>query len=227
MTKKVIYIFLLMLSFQNVKGQIEPDLLLGLKRGSTAEINAISGAEEGALVYNTNDSSVYQYTGASWVRIFDAANNGTSGSKVNFGGRWTNTDTTTNINVTNTLAPIFGSEDYKDDGNLLYEVVGNTLIIKETGRYDIKVNLSFRVISSARNNPNARIAVNGVQLSARSATGYIRNASGHTQSSLHINETLNLNANDVISVIMTREGAGGVVNFNAANDCSFIINKLK
>ena len=152
-------------------------------------------------------------------------------SKINYGGRWTNSDTATNLNVNNTTAPIFGTEDYKDDGNSLYEVSGNTLIVKLSGRYDIRANFSLVGINSGNNrqrtNVNARIAINGTPVGALAASGYIRWASGHEQSSIHVSEILQLNANDVISIITYREANSGTVNFSATGESSFVINKLK
>ena len=227
MTNKLIVIISVIFTAQSLTAQIDGNLLLGLASGTTTEINATINPQTGSIVYNTTDFSLYQYNGGTWVRIFDSANNGTTGTKVNYDGRWTNTDIVTDLNVTNTIVPIFGIEDYKDDGNTLYEVSGNTLTVKETGRYEIKANLSFVNISGTRNNPTARIAIDGTQTGSRAASGYIRNARGHTRSSIHINETLNLSANDVLSIVIFQGGDTGEVSFSAANESSFIINKLQ
>ena len=154
--------------------------------------------------------------------------------KLNFGGRWTNTDIGTNLNVDDTVVPIFGNENYKDDGTDLYEVTGNMLTVKEAGRYDIRVNLSVIGVEDTvdttdlRTNTNARIAVNGTPVSALGATAYIRfSGNGNRQSSIHITEILQIAANDVISIISYQEANTGIVNFSAVNESSFIINKLK
>jgi len=153
-------------------------------------------------------------------------------SKVNYGGRWTNTDTSTNLNNNNTTIPLFGSEDYKDDGNNLYTATSTSLTIKETGRYDIRANLSLEGISSGgnthqRTNVNARIAVNGTAVGAIGASGYIRFNSGHNHSSVHVSEILQLNANDVVTIITFREANSGTVRFSGSGESSFVINKLR
>ncbi len=153
-------------------------------------------------------------------------------SKVNFGGRWTNSNTSTNLNSNNTTAPIFGTLDYVDDNTNLYQVSGNTLVVKEAGRYDIRANLSLVGINSGgntqqRTNVNARIAINGSPIGAIGASGYIRFANNHDHSSIHVNEILNLNANDVVSIITYREANAGTVRFSGSGESSFIINKLK
>jgi hypothetical protein len=168
----------------------------------------------------------------------DAGNSITAGTdggaylKINYGGRWTNTNTSTNLNIDNTIAPIFGNEDYKDDGNSLYEVSSNSLIVKEAGRYDIRANLSLEGQngignSEQRTNVNARIAVNGTALGALASSAYIRFIGDHEQSSLHISEILELNVNDVITIRTYRESNSGEVNFSGYGESSFIINKLR
>jgi len=165
--------------------------------------------------------------------VLNADSNGVlKRSKINYGARWTNINTSTNLNSNNTVAPIFGNQDYKDDGNSLYEVSGNTLIVKQTGRYDLRANLSLQGINvsgsaEARTNVNARIAVNGTVVGAIGASGYIRWASGHDHSSIHVNEILQLNANDVITIVTFRESNSGPVNFSGTNESSFMINKLR
>lgn len=153
-------------------------------------------------------------------------------SKINYGGRWTNSNTSTNLNVNNSVAPIFGNEDYKDDGNNLYVVSGNSLTVKESGRYDIRANLSLVAINSSgnshqRTNTNVRIAVNGTAIGAFGASGYIRYASNHDHSSIHVNEILQLDANDVITILTFREANSGTVRFSGGGESSFMINKLR
>ncbi len=153
-------------------------------------------------------------------------------SKVNYGGRWTNSNTSTNLNSNNTQAPIFGTEDYKDDGNNLYQVSGNTLIVKATGRYDIRANLSLIGIDSSGSleqgtNVNARIAINGIAVGAIGASGYISFKSNHEHSSIHVNEILQLNANDVITILTYQEANSGTVQFSGSGESSFVINKLR
>jgi hypothetical protein len=153
-------------------------------------------------------------------------------SKINYGGRWTNTNTNTDLNNNNTEAPIFGNEDYKDDGNNLYQVSGNRLIVKEKGRYDIRANLSLVGEngignSEQRTSVNARIYVNGTAVGALAATGFIRFANGHEQSSLHLNDILELDANAVISIRTFREANSGEVHFSGQGESSIMINKIR
>ncbi|EAR00731.1 hypothetical protein [Maribacter sp. HTCC2170] len=151
-------------------------------------------------------------------------------SKINYGGRWTNSNTSTNLNVNNSNVPIFGTQDYLDAGTSLYQVNGNTLIVKEAGRYDIRANIYLLGIfnnSRTRTNTTARIAVNGAPVGAMGATGYIRFTNNHEESSLHLNEIIQLNVNDVITIVTFMEANTGEVRFNGSGTSSFMINKLK
>lgn len=155
-------------------------------------------------------------------------------SKVNYGGRWTNTDTSTNLNVNDTQVPIFGAADYVDDGTSLYEVSGNTLIVKEAGRYDIRANIALIGIDDSilnsnefDTNVNIRIAINGTAVGSWGASGIIRFVNGHNHSSVHSNEILDLEANDVISILSYRDANVGSVLMDGSGNSSFIINKLR
>ncbi|OSY87725.1 hypothetical protein WH52_09860 [Tenacibaculum holothuriorum] len=154
-------------------------------------------------------------------------------SKINFGARWTNADTTTDLNVDNTSAPIFGTQDYNDDTTLYSITNSRELEVAETGRYDIRANISLIANdtsgSSERTNVNARIFVNGNAIGAIASTGYIRfrpNTDRHEQSSLHLSEILQLNAGDVVTIRTFREANVGIVNFSGANESTVMINKL-
>lgn len=153
-------------------------------------------------------------------------------SKMNYGGRWTNTNTTTNLNVNNVPAPIFGTNDYVDGGTGLYQTSSTSLTVMETGRYDIRANISLLGINDSgtieqRTNAIARIAVNGTPIGAKAASGYIRFATGHENSSIHLNEILELAANDVVSIIMYRGANSGAVRFDGSGASSFTINKIR
>ena len=74
---------------------------------------------------------------------------------------------------------------------------------------------------------NARLTVNGTEVGALSATGYIRFNGDHDHSSIHINDILQLNANDVLSIATSLEANSGVVVFSGQNESNFLINKLR
>ncbi len=205
-----------------------------ISSGGNILTNLSQNASTGLISY-ANENGVTQTAHVVSTDSENAIGVGTDGGaylKVNMGGRWTNSDTSTDLNSDNTLVPIFGNEDYKDGGSSLYVVSGNTLTVNESGRYDIRANLSLEGInvggnSEQRTNVNARIAINGTPVGALGASGYIRFASGHEQSSIHVNEILDLNANDIVTIITYREANSGAVVFSGVDESSFMINKLK
>lgn len=58
-----------------LNAQIEAGLLLGLINASTAEMNALTGVETGAILYNTTEDAVYQYNGSNWSNVASAGVN--------------------------------------------------------------------------------------------------------------------------------------------------------
>jgi hypothetical protein len=202
--------------------------------GSNITTNMVQNTSTGVITY-TNETSTAQTANVISTNINNSIAVGSDGGaylKINLGGRWTNTDTSTNLNISSTNAPIFGNQDYNDDGTNLYVASGNTLTVKEMGRYDIRANLSLIGVnvsgnSKQRTNVNARIAVNGTAVGAIGASGYIRWTSNHDHSSIHVNEILHLNANDVITILTYREANSGTVRFSGSGESSFIINKLR
>lgn len=213
---------------------------IGIGTGSPSERLDVDGSVRIRTIASTSsdlDVVVTTATGVLQKRPFADFSGSTGIAKLNYGARWTNIDTATDLNVDNAVVPIFGAEDYKDDGTNLYEVIGNTLVVKEAGRYEIKANLSVSGVNETgsteqRTNMNARIGINGGAVGALAATGYIRygNTGGttyNTSTSLHLNEILQLNANDVITIISYVAGNTGEVNFSGANESSFSINKLR
>ena len=88
-------------------------------------------------------------------------------------------------------------------------------------------DLTHKLMQEAEPVPSARIAVNGNAIGAFRATGYIRYASDHEESSLHLNEIIQLNANDSVTIITYRRANSGEVQFNGSGTSSFMINKLK
>ncbi|MCM4170217.1 hypothetical protein DHD32_01905 [Arenibacter sp. TNZ] len=179
-----------------------------------------------------NSISASGSSSSSGTVVSTDANNiittGTDGGaylKINRGGRWTNTNTSTNLNNDGTSVPIFGNENYKDDGNNLYQVSGNTLRIKEAGRYDIRANL-FLWADDDKISLTFRIHINGSAVGAIGATGYFR-YKNEFMPTIALNEILQLNANDDVTIIVEREGDSGDVHLSGSGASSFNINKIK
>ncbi len=73
---KKLFLITSILIFQYSNAQIDPNSLLVLNAGTTAEINAIT-PDAGAMVYNTDDNKTYVFTGVSWTLASGANENWT------------------------------------------------------------------------------------------------------------------------------------------------------
>lgn len=51
--------------------QIEAMSLMGIPTGTTTEMNNITGAATGSILYNTTDNAIYYWTGSAWSRATD------------------------------------------------------------------------------------------------------------------------------------------------------------
>ena len=76
--KKVKLTIIALLVSLSCTAQIEADLLVALTNATTAEMNAISGATSGSLLFNTTENVIFQYNGSAWVNTtVNGANFGT------------------------------------------------------------------------------------------------------------------------------------------------------
>lgn len=67
--KKLVFKLLLMAPLVGCFAQIDANLLLGLTRATTLEMNAITGSIEGSLLYNTDEARMYIFDTANWEEI--------------------------------------------------------------------------------------------------------------------------------------------------------------
>jgi hypothetical protein len=181
------------------------------------------------MIYNT-DANAFQFnTTASgspqWeVLTATSTSTGQPGDSV----KYTNTDTTTDINPATAIdLPIFGSVQWNDNSTL-YSVSGNRLTVSEAGRFHIIANVSIQDnANNSRNAPEIRIAVNGTAIGSYGGTGYMRDANNHDTASLHLNEVLQLNANDVVTIQTQQSANNGTVLMRSAGTSTFYIEKKR
>jgi|GEM_PF-6741042 len=154
-----------------------------------------------------------------------------STATINQSVKYSNIDTATNINPPTAInLPVIGALDWNDDTSLYIATPATHAIqVTQAGRYNIVVNASlFNFTNSQRDAPEMRIAVNGTAVGSFSSTGYIRNATSlHNRSSLHISETLDLVANDTLTVQIVRSAAGGVVRLRSVGTTNVLITRVK
>lgn len=191
---------------------------------STARDN-INDPAVGLMFFNTTEG-VFQYnSGTVMTPIW---------SNISYkpSVKYSNTNTAVNINTSAyTNIPIFGSLDWNDDTSL-YSVSGNTITINVSGRYEMTANVSY-VVPTVGGNSDQRVAVeaqfaiNGTVSGSIAATGYVRHANGHTESSLNLTEVFNLSAGDVISIQTIRSGNSAAANFRSSGTSNIYIEKIK
>ncbi|MAN59940.1 MAG: hypothetical protein CMC08_08925 [Flavobacteriaceae bacterium] len=199
-----------------------------IPRLTTAQRDAIANPANGLMIYNT-DANAFQFNANTsgppqWeVLTATSTSTGMPGESV----KYSNTDITTNINANPAIElPIFGTQHWNDN-NTLYTVSGNRLTITEAGRYQIIANVSLENSNGERNPPEIRIGVNGIPIGPISSTGYIRDRNYHVNGSLHINEVLELNANDIITISTEQSANNGSVLLRSTGTSTFYIEKRR
>lgn len=209
---------------------VSTDKGLLVPRLTNAQRDAIVNPAKGLLIFNS-DAEEFQFNSNSpatpiWVAFSLTT---TSASSPGQSVKYSNTDTTTNVNSTSGInLPIISSINWNDNPGLYNVDTGNHAItISETGRYRIVVNTSIiRASGAARTAPEIRLSVNGSKVGAYASTAYARNNSGHNETSLHINEVIEVSAGDVISVHVIRSASNGVVNLRSAGSSNIYIEKI-
>jgi hypothetical protein len=200
-----------------------------LPRLTTAQRDAIVNPANGLIIYNTDSDELQFNSNTKAAPIWLAfTTTGTSTSTPGQSFKYSNTDTTTDVNQNSAInLPVFGTQNWNDNTSL-YAVnsSNNTVTIGETGRYRIMANASIVCTASSRRAPEMYVTINGTQASAYASTGYMRRNSGHNESSLHINEVLQLSAGDVISISIVRAANSGTVTLRSTNTSNIYIEKI-
>lgn len=204
------------------KGVLLPSL-------TTSEINEISNPANGLIFYNKDTNAIEYNSGStenpSWTPV--ATSEPVSGNSF----KYTNTDTTTNLNTYYPEdIPLFGSLKWNEDDTTFTTITPSSVTIGKTGRYRIVCNISLLGVNSSgktRTGVESYIAINGSQAGAFTSSSYIRYANGNKTSSLHINEVLNLSAGDVLSIQCHQAGNSGHVRFRGASSSTILIEKIK
>jgi len=135
-----------------------------------------------------------------------------------------NTDISTNLNnLTPTEVPIDGAiltngTGWAINGNGI-ELTGSDSFVKCT------VNLH---ITAAFNRANllVRFRLNGVAFGPIGASGYIRNATGHNESSITITTWVSMTTGDVITVETLREAGAGTITMDTAGTSQLLLERL-
>ncbi|MDC8005498.1 hypothetical protein POV27_15680 [Aureisphaera galaxeae] len=198
-----------------------------IPRMTTAQRDAITNPVNGLMVYNTDSDEIQLNSNSPSTPIWRALSLTSTGTAPGASVKYSNTDTTTDVNVTPAISlPVFGTQEWNDNATL-YNVSGNQVTITETGRYEVIVNVSLiNVGGNDRNAPEIRIALDGTEIGSYGSTGYIRSNNGHEESSLHIREVVEVAANQVLTVNIVRSANSNTVNLRSAGSSNIYIEKI-
>ncbi|MEL6812672.1 MAG: hypothetical protein AAFP76_15185 [Bacteroidota bacterium] len=199
-----------------------------ISRLTNAQRAALVNPAKGMIIFNTDTDALNINTGTAGVPNWEAPNKETpKTSKIGQSAKYSNSDTSTNLNVDTAIElPIFGSEEWNDN-TTLFSVSGTQIQIAEAGRYRIISNVAIASNSnSARKSPEIYLTINGTITGAVYTTGYMRRNSGHEESSLHLDEVINVGAGDIIAIEIVRAGNSGSTLFRSAGSSNFYVEKM-
>ena len=135
-----------------------------------------------------------------------------------------NSDIATNLNnLTQTTVPIDGAMITNQSG---FAINGNGIQLTAADAY-VKCSFSLHVTASfARGNMVVRLAKNGVLFGPISASGYIRNANGHQESSYYTSAWTKMATGDIITIETLREANAGTITMAQAGTSQLLLERL-
>ena len=142
----------------------------------------------------------------------------------------TSLDTTTNYNAVAATPIVWDSEIIKDSIYTHDNAVNpEQVTVTEAGTYRVYSMLTATTLpvgTGQRVNVSLRIAINGTATGRLGAGMYIRGQTGITESSATIEETMVLNANDIITITGERGSNASANTFNVSGASFFSIEKI-
>lgn len=214
---------------------------------ATNNANPVNNPANGLLVYNTAVAGAapnnvirgfYYWDNNRWNSISNQNNTNSNPS-----ARIRNTNTTYNLNtndgnVANREVPLFGQTVWNDDPTVFNVNVGNNtndFFVRQDGRYEIVVNIPITTTAVGVFNISAQIEItrggtdsyNGSVFSNNLMVDQSSINTGNNNSTIQIHETLELQANDDLSIVVQREtnNAGNVTML--PQRAYFTITKIK
>lgn len=138
--------------------------------------------------------------------------------------QYSNTEINQNLNSDEdpsftTKVNLLGTELYLSDD---FTKSGEDLICNFDGFVIAIVNLHIWS-TATRPAPQSRLKKNNVLIGPIGSTGYIRDSSGHQESSLHIYTIIPVSDGDTISTHTRREASTGTVNLNSVGTSEIIL----
>ncbi len=144
-----------------------------------------------------------------------------SSTSNNPAARWTNNSGPLEIIDGQTSVPIFEVEDFKDDGDSVFIANPASLRILSAGKYHIIGNLA--ILDTQNANLYVRIGVNGAPVGAMN----IATQGSTTLRGIQLNDVLQLNANDWITIILYSDKPHGGLNLAEKGTSSLTVVKIQ
>jgi len=148
------------------------------------------------------------------VKAYVDANAGGGGGISNY-AKYVGTGTP-NLNSSTTYGEVSWINTTPQFSNGTWSATSSHIVVPATGLYMVQVNF-YITASVVRSNVGLKFAVNDVQQSEIAAHNYIRNNSGHNESSINMSTTLSLSANDQVSIYTAQLANGGTVSLQGTS----------
>ncbi len=159
---------------------------------------------------NTSSASsneVLSWTGSDydWVAQSGGGGGTTAADCVKYLGTGT-----PNVNTTTSYSEVSWINTTPTFSSGTWSATATRITVPSDGKYLVSVNLYFTA-SVVRSNVGVSLGINGTIQPEIDADNYIRNTAGHNEASAGITTTLDLSANDEISIYTQRLAAAGTV----------------
>lgn len=129
------------------------------------------------------------------------------------------------INVLTGASVTFNLTSLHNTDPSLYTATAAGIEVAESGVYEAYTNI-YMEASGARNNAAVEFTIDGTAQGIRSASGYVRRASGHNESSTSLQQILTLAAGEVVGVRGFQISSNGTVNVPAGQS-NLILKRIK
>ena len=123
---------------------------------------------------------------------------------------------TPNLNASTSYAELSWINTTPQFSNGTWSATSEHVVVPNNGIYLVQVNF-YITASVTRSNIGLKFAVNDTQQTEIAANNYIRNSSGHTESSINMATTLSLSASDQISIYIARLATAGTVSLQGTS----------
>ena len=134
--------------------------------------------------------------------------------------------TVASTNINGGASPFEWTEDRKDSGFIHDDGVNPENITLAAGTYLAFLNIPING-TATRASPRIRVRLNGAVVNGGQASqGYMRNDSGHNDSSLHWSGYFTASNGDILTVTSEAEGGGGTVNVQAGQVATLAVENL-